>query len=99
MFPFPQSNPPYPHQDPYQNPQQQQQQPQTSQQARERDQPRDPSVSPQRPIGAPLHFNTGQFTGKHVRAELIELQKADLGRKYARHHPALLVWQLIHPNL
>ncbi|KAH9987191.1 velvet factor-domain-containing protein [Russula vinacea] len=40
--------------------------------------------SPLRPIGAPLHFTTGQFTGKHVRAELIELQKADLGRKYAR---------------
>lgn len=44
-------------------------------------------MSPHRPIGpigAPLHFTTGQFIGKHIRAELIELQKADLGRKYAR---------------
>ncbi len=95
MFPFtPQSNPPYPHQDPYQNPQQQQQQPSPSQQTRERDQPRDPSVSPHRligPIGTPLHFTTGQFIGKHIRAELIELQKADLGRKYVPHHPVLFV--------
>ena len=90
MFPFPpQSNPTYPHQDPYQPPQQQQ--PPPSQQARDHDQPRDPSVSPHRPIGSPLHFTTGQFTGKHVRAELIELQKADLGRKYVPHHPLLSV--------
>jgi hypothetical protein len=95
MFPFtPQPNPPYPHQDPYQTPQQQQQQPSSSQQARERDPPRDPSVSPHRPIGpigAPLHFTTGQFIGKHIRAELIELQKADLGRKYVPRHPILSV--------
>src|SRR6266403_2398539 len=88
MFPLPsQPNPPYPHQDPYQNIQQQQSQPQSSLHARERDQPRDPSVpsvSPHRPVGVPLHFTTGQFTGKHVRAELIELQKADLDRKYVR---------------
>lgn len=43
------------------------------------------------PIGAPLHFTTGQFIGKHVRAELIELQKADLGRKYVPHHPVPLL--------
>jgi hypothetical protein len=92
MFPFPpQTNPPYPHQDPYQNSQQQQQQPSPSQQARERDQPREPSVSPHRPIGTPLHFTTGQFIGKHVRAELIELQKADLGRKYVPQSPLLSV--------
>ena len=86
MYPFPQSNPPY--QDPFQ----QQPQPSPSQQPRDRDQPRDPSQSPLslRPIGAPLHFTTGQFTGKHVRAELIELQKADLGRKFVRHPCALL---------
>ncbi|KAI0059938.1 hypothetical protein BV25DRAFT_1772821, partial [Artomyces pyxidatus] len=35
-------------------------------------------------IGTPINFATGQFAGKKVRAELIELQKADLGRKYAR---------------
>ncbi|KAH8982956.1 velvet factor-domain-containing protein [Lactarius akahatsu] len=69
-------------------PSQQQQPPQppsSSQQARDRDQSRDASHStPPRVIGAPLNFSTGQFAGKHVRAELIELQKADLGRKYAR---------------
>ncbi|KAH9953749.1 velvet factor, partial [Russula dissimulans] len=35
-------------------------------------------------IGDPLNFSTGQFSGKHVRAQLIELQKADLGRKHDR---------------
>ncbi|KAI0034778.1 velvet factor, partial [Vararia minispora EC-137] len=35
-------------------------------------------------IGARLSFTSGQFNGRKVRAELIELQKADLGRKYAR---------------
>ncbi|KAF9492693.1 hypothetical protein BDN71DRAFT_1396416 [Pleurotus eryngii] len=35
-------------------------------------------------IGEPIHFSTGQFTGQVVRAELTEIQKADLGRKYAR---------------
>jgi hypothetical protein len=91
MFPFPpQPNPPYPHQGPYQTSQQQQeQQPPPTQQARERDQPRETSVSPHRGIGVPLHFTTGQFNGKHVRAELIELQKADLGRKYVPRHPDL----------
>ncbi|TFY77381.1 hypothetical protein EWM64_g6634, partial [Hericium alpestre] len=42
------------------------------------------SQQPKRKIGEPLVFSTGQFQGKTVRAELIELQKADLGRKYAR---------------
>ncbi|PSR84103.1 hypothetical protein PHLCEN_2v5531 [Hermanssonia centrifuga] len=35
-------------------------------------------------IGHPVTFSTGQFEGRTLRAELIELQKADLGRKYAR---------------
>jgi len=35
-------------------------------------------------IGHPIHFTTGQFAGQTVRTELIEVQKADLGRKYAR---------------
>ncbi|KDQ32730.1 hypothetical protein PLEOSDRAFT_1060469 [Pleurotus ostreatus PC15] len=35
-------------------------------------------------IGEPIHFSTGQFAGQVVRAELKEIQKADLGRKYAR---------------
>ncbi|KII91780.1 hypothetical protein PLICRDRAFT_38618 [Plicaturopsis crispa FD-325 SS-3] len=35
-------------------------------------------------IGRPIHFVTGQFAGHTVRTELIEVQKADLGRKYAR---------------
>jgi hypothetical protein len=44
---------------------------------------RDPSLPLPHPrIGIPLNFSTGQFSGKHVRAQLIELQKADLGRKY-----------------
>ncbi|KAH9944930.1 velvet factor-domain-containing protein [Amylocystis lapponica] len=35
-------------------------------------------------IGDRVHFVDGQFTGRTYRAELEELQKADLGRKYAR---------------
>jgi len=35
-------------------------------------------------IGHPIHFVSGQFAGRTVRTELIEIQKADLGRKYAR---------------
>jgi len=35
-------------------------------------------------IGHPIHFTSGQFAGRTVRTELIEIQKADLGRKYAR---------------
>lgn len=35
-------------------------------------------------INTPIHFSSGQFRGKCVRAELVEIQKADLGRKYAR---------------
>lgn len=35
-------------------------------------------------IGAPQSVISGQFEGKTVRAELQELQKAELGRKYAR---------------
>jgi hypothetical protein len=33
-------------------------------------------------IGHPIHFSTGQFAGQTVRTELIEVQKADLGRKF-----------------
>ncbi|KAF7979233.1 hypothetical protein HWV62_43198 [Athelia sp. TMB] len=32
-------------------------------------------------IGEPIHFSTGQFAGRTVRAELIEVQQAQLGRK------------------
>lgn len=35
-------------------------------------------------IGLPVTFTEGQFKGRTIRAELVELQKADLGRKYAR---------------
>ncbi|KAF9269478.1 hypothetical protein L218DRAFT_953092 [Marasmius fiardii PR-910] len=35
-------------------------------------------------IGQPIPFVSGQFAGNTVRAELVEIQKADLGRKYAR---------------
>jgi hypothetical protein len=35
-------------------------------------------------VGLPIHFLTGQFAGQTIRAELDEIQKADLGRKYAR---------------
>ncbi|KAI0786921.1 velvet factor-domain-containing protein [Abortiporus biennis] len=35
-------------------------------------------------IGRPVTFLSGQFEGKTVRTEIVELQKADLGRKYAR---------------
>ena len=87
MYPF--SNQPHQHYQPppdfppsTQQPQQQAQQhsASSSQQSRDRDQ--SPLPHSHRNIGAPLNFSTGQFSGKHVRAELIELQKADLGRKY-----------------
>ncbi|KAJ4490396.1 velvet factor-domain-containing protein [Lentinula aciculospora] len=32
----------------------------------------------------PIRFECGQFAGKIIRSELCEIQKADLGRKYAR---------------
>ncbi|KAI0372687.1 hypothetical protein BV20DRAFT_978121 [Pilatotrama ljubarskyi] len=35
-------------------------------------------------IGQPVSFSGGIFAGRTVRAELEEIQKADLGRKYAR---------------
>ncbi|KAI0716214.1 velvet factor-domain-containing protein [Fomitopsis betulina] len=35
-------------------------------------------------LGRPVRFVGGQFAGRTLRAELNELQKADLGRKYAR---------------
>ncbi|TFY59569.1 hypothetical protein EVJ58_g5701 [Rhodofomes roseus] len=35
-------------------------------------------------VGRPIRFVGGQFAGRTLRAELNELQKADLGRKYAR---------------
>ena len=33
-------------------------------------------------IGQPIRFVSGQFAGQTVRAQLDEIQKADLGRKY-----------------
>ncbi|KAI0311205.1 velvet factor-domain-containing protein [Amylostereum chailletii] len=76
------SHPPYPPANPYP----QQAQPSSS---RDRDPPRSSHPPVQQPstsraFGSTLNFTTGQFSGKQVRAELIELQKADLGRKYAR---------------
>jgi len=38
-------------------------------------------------VGRPIHFVGGQFAGQTVRAELHEVQKADLGRKYAPDYP------------
>ncbi|PCH37383.1 hypothetical protein WOLCODRAFT_109788 [Wolfiporia cocos MD-104 SS10] len=35
-------------------------------------------------VGGPVVFREGQYAGRTLRAELEELQKADLGRKYAR---------------
>ncbi|KAF8263473.1 hypothetical protein EI94DRAFT_1740872 [Lactarius quietus] len=88
MYSYPaKPQPSFPHQDPSYLPQQPPppQPPTSSPQVRDHDQSRDTSHStPPRVIGVPLNFSTGQFAGKHVRAELIELQKADLGRKYAR---------------
>ena len=31
--------------------------------------------------GNSYHFATGQFAGRSIRAELLEIQKADMGRK------------------
>jgi hypothetical protein len=79
MYPYP-SHPSYPQPDSTYPPQQQPppQPTSSSQGVRDRDQSHS---MPTRDIGDPLNFSTGQFAGKHVRAELIELQKADLGRK------------------
>jgi|SRR5712671_3009637 len=105
MYPFPsQPHPHFQHPDnfPSQPPQQPSQQPQhppqehptSNQPPRERDQSRDSShPTSHRVIGEPLNFSTGQFSGKHVRAQLIELQKADLGRKH------VLTLFLSHPTL
>ncbi|KAF8161217.1 velvet factor-domain-containing protein [Crassisporium funariophilum] len=38
----------------------------------------------ERGIGHPMPFTSGQFTGRTIRVELQELQKADSGRKYAK---------------
>ncbi|KAK7460799.1 hypothetical protein VKT23_008728 [Stygiomarasmius scandens] len=35
-------------------------------------------------MGRPIRFTSGQFSGRTIRAELQEIQKADLGRKYAK---------------
>ncbi|KAI0929613.1 hypothetical protein AcV7_005102 [Taiwanofungus camphoratus] len=35
-------------------------------------------------IGIPVLFTAGIFAGRTIRAEILQLQKADLGRKYAR---------------
>ncbi|THU88104.1 hypothetical protein K435DRAFT_680440 [Dendrothele bispora CBS 962.96] len=35
-------------------------------------------------VGHPIRFTSGQFSGRTIRAELEEIQKADLGRKYAK---------------
>ncbi|KAF8909637.1 velvet factor-domain-containing protein [Gymnopilus junonius] len=35
-------------------------------------------------IGKPIYFSSGPFQGRTVRMELQEIQKANLGRKYAR---------------
>ncbi|EMD36851.1 hypothetical protein CERSUDRAFT_123888 [Gelatoporia subvermispora B] len=42
------------------------------------------TTAPQPDIGGPITFAAGPFAGHTLRAELDELQKADLGRKYAR---------------
>ncbi|KAI0049526.1 hypothetical protein FA95DRAFT_1556829 [Auriscalpium vulgare] len=76
-----QQHQPYPPQD-YPQPAQ----PTPTHPPREHD-PRESHTTPRpnpHPIGTPITFATGQFSGKKVRAELVELQKADLGRKYAR---------------
>ncbi|PPQ92200.1 hypothetical protein CVT25_008974 [Psilocybe cyanescens] len=35
-------------------------------------------------IGRPIYFTSGPYVGRTIRTELHEIQKADLGRKYAR---------------
>lgn len=40
-----------------------------------------PVDSPDGSIGRPVAFVSGQFEGRTIRTEIIELQKADLGRK------------------
>ncbi|OCH91383.1 hypothetical protein OBBRIDRAFT_886999 [Obba rivulosa] len=35
-------------------------------------------------IDSPVTFISGEFAGRTIRGELVEVQKADLGRKYAR---------------
>ncbi|THH12767.1 hypothetical protein EW146_g7387 [Bondarzewia mesenterica] len=66
---------------PSQDYQQQQQPSSTSTLSRVRDERPSHHHSNTRSIGDPLNFTSGQFSGQLIRAELIELQKADLGRK------------------
>ena len=40
------------------------------------------TIVPPVAIGQPVYFTSGQFKGRWMRAELLEIQKADLGRKY-----------------
>lgn len=49
--------------------------------SRERDERDSHQHSSSRTIGDPLSFADGQFSGQLIRAQLTELQKADLGRK------------------
>jgi hypothetical protein len=95
--PYNNSQPHYPENGYQQPPQPPPQQPPASNShpARDRD---PPHPSAHRLIGTPLDFSTGQFAGKHVRAELIELQKADLGRKYVPIIPPLSLSLSLSPT-
>ncbi|KAF5392886.1 hypothetical protein D9757_001052 [Collybiopsis confluens] len=46
--------------------------------------PHHPQQMADDPSSSTICFVRGQFTGKVIRSELCEIQKADLGRKYAR---------------
>jgi hypothetical protein len=35
-------------------------------------------------VGQPMYFDSGLFSGRHIRVELKELQQAQLGRKYSK---------------
>ncbi|KLO12155.1 hypothetical protein SCHPADRAFT_433496 [Schizopora paradoxa] len=48
-------------------------------------------------IGKPVTFDTGPFAGRRVRAEIVEVQKADLGRKCAD-PPSASTSSTAHPS-
>ncbi|KAF8723911.1 hypothetical protein AX14_009017 [Amanita brunnescens Koide BX004] len=41
-------------------------------------------IGQQKPVGTPITYISGKFSGKTVRTDLEEIQKAKLGRKYAK---------------
>lgn len=50
-------------------------------------------------INTPIQFTEGQWAGRTVRAELTEIQKADLGRKYTLISDPIDIPDLLVPDM